>query len=176
VADLGASTLSLHAPPAAPVVHSSAGGGCRSFVVAGDGVYVLNELHCTVSALSLPGLSLLSTVSLLAPGEAPSRGHHLGGGGILLAGGRLYCTTRQTSPGKVHVLSVDPLEKVSEVGSGGDIPRHLSASADGRVLFVANQGRGGGGAVAAFEIGEGGKLTEKGRAEVPASVTFVHEY
>ena len=149
VTDLGTSTLTSYpfpvpAPNAPPTstLHLP-GAGCRSFLALGNAIYVVNELHCTLAHCSLDQntgtLTLNAQIPLLSAGEAPSRDHHRGAGGICEREGYLYVTTRQSTPGIVVVVDVAKFEVRNRVDCGGDIPRHLAVVGD-RFLAVACQG------------------------------------
>jgi 6-phosphogluconolactonase len=107
-----------------------------------------------------PGLGTLSSEGSAGPAEAPNWVAVHPNGQFLYA---VTATRVDDSPysGAVEAFAIDPttgkLTFLNRQDSGGDNPAHLAIHPSGKVAIVANYS---GGTVAAFPIGEDGKLGE----------------
>lgn len=134
ISDLGTDEIRRYTLDGIPLepVRLAPGIGPRHLAREGGRWYVAGELDGMVHAYDAEWREV---------GSAPSSG----GAGvnypshIEVAGGLVYVGNR--GPNTISVLRADTLERVAEVPSGGDWPRHFAF--DGDTLLVANQNSGG---------------------------------
>ena len=188
-ADLGTDRLLIYRFDAssgniAPTVPSffqiEAGSGPRHIAFSRDGriIYVINEISCTVTVISvdvLTGkLALRQTVATIGekekqPGDAAE---------ILVhpSGRFLYASTRQTSTIRLfHIDGRDgALTRVSDFSTAGQSPATFAIDPSGRWLIAANQNSND---LALFPIdlstGRLGKLHSKTDLQTPSSLVFL---
>ncbi|WP_456696751.1 lactonase family protein [Aeromicrobium sp. P5_D10] len=114
-----------------------AGGGPRHLVIRDGFAYVACELDSTISVVDLRSNTEITTVSTLPPRSTetsyPSAIRMSSDGRFLYVGNRGPDTITRFAVRGAEVVRVD------EVTSGGDHPRDLVLSPDGRHLVVANQ-------------------------------------
>lgn len=119
------------------------GAGPRHLVIAGRFAVVANELDRTVSSVDLDSGAEIDHVRVGAPAPAGAFG---------------LSAIRRTAPdtvvvadravGRLHAVLFDPRSgriggEVGATGCGGDHPRDMEVTADGRHLVVANQASDG---------------------------------
>lgn len=188
-ADLGIDRLLIyrfdagsgHIAPAVPSFFQiEAGSGPRHVVFSRDGcrLYVLNEISCTVTVVSVDALTgklaLLQTVATMGgnkkqPGDAAEI--------LLHPNGRfLYTSTRQTSTIRLfHVDGRDgTLTTVSDFSTAGQSPVTFAIDPSGRWLIAANQDSND---LALFPIdlstGRLGELHSTTDLQTPSSLAFL---
>ena len=158
------------------------GAGPRHLAIdeAGTHAYVVNELTCTVTALSRDAatgsLRALQTISTLPGGRSPQSTDSAAEIGIHPSGRFLYASNRGHD--SISVFAVDRgtgrLSFVQNTPTLGRTPRGFGITPDGRYLLAANQASN---SVVVFGIdAERGVLTPTGHVvEVgaPVCVTFV---
>jgi len=171
-------TLEPNTPPS---VSLAPGAGPRHLAFHPDGrhVYVINELHTTITGFNYDAergtLSEPKTVSTL-PGDVAPRPEYSTAEIQVHPNGRfLYGSNRGHD--SIAVFAVDPrtgaLTPIEHVPTQGKTPRHFTLDPTGTHLLVANQGSG---SVVVFRIdSESGRLKTTGqtlRVPSPVCVTF----
>ena len=187
-ADLGVDRLLIYhfqprsgriTPASKPFFQIEAGSGPRHLAFSSNGriLYVINEISCTVTVLSVNlatgGLALLQTIATMAehekkPGDAAE---------ILLhpSGRFLYTSTRQTST--IRLFYIDrrdgTLTFVRDFSSAGQSPATFAIDPSGRWLIAANQTSND---LVIFPIdlstGMLGELHSKADLQTPSSLVF----
>ena len=153
VADLGLDRLMIYTPDGTTgalqahgegVAHPGAGPRHMVWHPGGQLLYVANELDATVSSFSFdPQAGTLverEQLTTLPPGN-----HHKQVADIQIdaAGARLYVSNRGHNSVAVFTLAPDgALSPLAIRPCGGDWPRNLALSPDGKFLLVANQHSG----------------------------------
>jgi 6-phosphogluconolactonase len=140
----GNGSLVASDPPFAAV---EAGAGPRHFALHPNGrfAYVINELHCTVTAFtrdaSRGGLTALQTISTLPPGQAVQPDYSTAEVQVHPSGRFLYGSNRGHD--SIVVFAVDPrsgkLTFVETELTGGRTPRNFGIDPGGTFLLAANQ-------------------------------------
>lgn len=189
VADLGTDKLSIyrfdsstgHIAPTSPAFfQTKAGSGPRHLAFSHDGrfLYVIHEIDCTVSVISVDesdgSPKLLQTVSTMDEGlNQPGDAAEL----LLHTNGRfLYASTRQTST--IRLFQIDgtsgKLTPVRDFSTAGQSPAVFSIDPSGRWLIAGNQNSNN---LALFPIeystGILGKLHSSISVNTPSSLVFV---
>jgi 6-phosphogluconolactonase len=188
LADLGIDRLLIYrfdadsghiTPAAPPFFQIEAGSGPRHLAFSDDGriLYVINEISCTISVLSVDrttgGLTLLQTIATMDPGlKQPGDAAEI----CLHPNGRfLYASTRQTST--IRLFQVDGrsgvLTPVRDFSTAGQSPATFALDPSGRWLIAANQISNN---LALFPIdpltGILGKLHSNTPVQTPSSLVF----
>lgn len=188
LADLGIDRLLIYrfdadsghiTPAAPPFFQIEAGSGPRHLAFSHDGriLYVINEISCTISVLSVDrttgGLTLLQTIATMDPGlKQPGDAAEI----CLHPNGRfLYASTRQTST--IRLFQVDGgsgvLTPMRDFSTAGQSPATFALDPSGRWLIAANQISNN---LALFPIdpltGILGKLHSNTPVQTPSSLVF----
>jgi 6-phosphogluconolactonase len=172
-------SLTANDPPFAAV---DPGAGPRHFAIHPNGRfgYVINELHCTITAFTRDatrgGLTALQTISTLPPGQAVERGYSTAEVQVHPSGRFLYGSNRGHN--SIVVFAIDQesgkLTYLETQPTGGRIPRNFGIDPSGTYLLAANQQSD---SVVVFRIDpETGRLSPTGKVlEVgaPVCVKFV---
>ena len=173
--DKAKGTLTPNDPPFAAV---KPGAGPRHFAFhpAGRYAYVINELHCTITAFSYDpdrgALKEFQTLSTL-PGQVQS-GYSTAEIEVHPTGEYLYGSNRGHD--SIVVCSIDPkngrLKVVEHESTQGETPRSFGIDPTGKFLLAANQSSD---SIVVFRINpESGKLEPTGhRVETPKPVCVV---
>jgi len=172
--DAGQGSLVVNDPPFASV---QAGAGPRHFAIHPRGrfAYVINELHCTITAFSRDtakgGLTALQTISTLPSGQSVLPGYSTAEVQVHPSGKFLYGSNRGHN--SIVVLAVDEqsgrLTYVETRPTEGSTPRNFGIDPSGTYLLAANQRSD---SVAVFRIDpQTGRLTPTGaRIDIGAPV------
>jgi 6-phosphogluconolactonase len=139
-----AGSLAANDPPFAAV---EAGAGPRHFALDPNGrfAYVINELHCTVTAFTRDarrgGLTALQTISTLPPGQSALPDYSTAEVQLHPSGRFLYGSNRGHD--SIVVFAVDQrsgrLTYVEAEPTGGRTPRNFGIDPGGTYLLAANQ-------------------------------------
>lgn len=188
LADLGIDRLLIYhfdadsghiTPAVPPYFQIQAGSGPRHLAFSHDGriLYVINEISCTITVLSVDrrtgGLTLLQTIATVDPGlKQPGDAAEI----CLHPNGRfLYTSTRQTST--IRLFQVDGrsgvLTPVRDFSTAGQSPATFALDPSGKWLLAANQISNN---LALFPIdpstGVLGKLHSNTPVQTPSSLVF----
>jgi 6-phosphogluconolactonase len=152
--------------------------GARHMIFSPDGkaAYTINELDSTVHRLSYDGrrLKYVASYDLLEPGHDMAYRDLCTGAAIRFSpcGNYLYTCVRYDNSIQVFARSRDnSLAKLQHIPCGGDWPRDINISPDGKLLLSANEREN---TVTAFSVGEDGMLTRlPGELSVPAPNNIV---
>jgi 6-phosphogluconolactonase len=165
-------------PADPPFAALAPGAGPRHLAFGRDGrhVYVLNEMHLTVTVFGYDAgrLREVQTVSTRPAGTKP--GADDSGAEVQLHPGGRFLYTSNRGPDSITVFSIDPasgrLTRLDETPTGGRTPRNFAVDPTGRFLLAANQNSD---RVVVFRIdAETGRLTPTAQAiEVGAPVCVV---
>ncbi len=178
--DAARHSLTAAASDSAPL---KPGAGPRHAVISASGrfAYVINELHCTITAFrrdaASGALTELQTLSTLPPGVSPEKGFSTAEIALSPTGGFLYGSNRGHD--SISVFAVDAasgrLTYVANTLTGGKTPRGFGIEPGGSYLLAANQNSD---SVVVFRIDRAtGKLTATGTSihvGSPVDVKFVH--
>jgi 6-phosphogluconolactonase len=129
-------------PNGVPHFPTAAGAGPRHIVFDGNQAYLIDEKASTLMALGFdPALGQLSEVQTLSTRASDATGTNTGAE-IAVHANHLYVSNRGDDTIGVfgRDLPSGRLSPKTQVGTGGQTPRHFSLSPDGRLLYVANQG------------------------------------
>ena len=166
-------TLSPNEPPFAQVAQ---GAGPRHFAFHPDGrhAYVINEMHCTVTAFAYDPdrgvLGDIQTVSTL-PNIPVAKGYSTAEVQVHPSGRFLYGSNRGHDT--IAIFAIDAasgrLRPAGHQSTGGKTPRNFGIDPTGRYLLAANQDSG---TVVVFRIDpQSGQLQPTGqKVEVPRAV------
>jgi 6-phosphogluconolactonase len=140
----GEGSLTANEPPFASV---QPGAGPRHFAIHPQGrfAYVINEMHCTVTAFSRDpvrgGLTPLQTISTLPSGQPVQPGYSTADVQVHPSGRFLYGSNRGHD--SVVVFAIDPrsgmLTYLQNEPTGGQTPRGFGIDPSGTYLLAANQ-------------------------------------
>ena len=150
------------------------GSGPRACVLhpAGEWLYCINELDCTVDSFAVASdgaLSLVDSVTSLA--GASTRGASGAALRITPDGRWLYASNRGDDSVAHFAVEADGhVTPCGKIPCGGQIPRDFTIDPDGRYLIVANQASDN---LVAFSIGQDGGLTQIATVEVPTPVCVI---
>jgi 6-phosphogluconolactonase len=193
VADLGLDKILIYrfnagegslVPNEPPFVSVQAGACPRHFAIHPQGrfAYVINEMHCTVTAFSRDpvrgGLTPLQTISTLPSGEPVRPGYSTADVQVHPSGRFLYGSNRGHD--SIVVLAIDPasgmLTYVQNEPTGGQTPRGFGIDPSGAYLLAANQRSD---SVVVFRIDpQTGRLAPTGKTVdvgAPVCVKFVRQ-
>jgi 6-phosphogluconolactonase len=176
--DPATATLTPNDPPSAPI---TPGSGPRHLAFNPDGrfAYVINEMKCTMTALTYDskrgGLTAFQTLSTLPDGEPVKPNYSTAEIDVHPSGKFLYGSNRGHNT--IVVFGIDEktgkLTRVENVSTEGKTPRSFGIDPTGRYLLAANQDSD---SVVVFRIDPAtGQLTPTGNSiEVgkPVCVTF----
>jgi 6-phosphogluconolactonase len=191
VADLGIDKVMIYrfnpadgslAPNDPPSVSLEPGAGPRHFAFHPQGrfAYVINEIHCTITAFTADptggGLKAMQTISTLPAGRAVEKGFSTAEVQVHPSGKFLYGSNRGHD--SIAVFAIDEktgqLTLVQHESTGGSTPRGFGIDPTGSYLLAGNQRSD---SVVAFRIDpKTGRLTPTGQTLTigsPVCVKFV---